>query len=172
VKRYAIDLILLVVIAVGGVYAWPSVRELSALRAEHARLTRITGKLTIGDPSKIHLQAIDTGDAMNFAWRVYLPANYTLMLREKTGSGSSWNSEAQQFIARVGFRENKDGVLLSYTHFAGGSGQSTLGQPELARFLHGRWNKLKVEQLGRDGTVTLDTDKSAVLLRITLPEDM
>jgi hypothetical protein len=51
------------------------------------------------------------------------------------------------------------------------SGLSSIN-PELQQFLRGRWNQVKVEQLGKDQVEQLGPTSEFVLLRLTLPEEL
>jgi hypothetical protein len=59
-----------------------------------------------------------------------------------------------------------------YTKFAGGSGQGGFGDDSLANFLRGRWDQIRVEQLGAGKPAVLDMGKETLLLRLTLPDDL
>lgn len=171
-KGRAFDLILLVVIVIGGLLAWQAGRERSRLSAEHARLARITGDLPIVDRSRVHILALDTGDPMHFAWRVYYPANYSQILASDGSWSNSWSSSPSEFIGRVRFREDKQGRLQVYRQFWGGSSTTGLPDQALAEQLHGRWDKLRVEQLGSAGVTILEPDQTLAMLRLTLPEGL
>jgi hypothetical protein len=172
-KHRALDLFLLIVVAIGGALAWQTGRERSRLSGEHARLARITGDLPIADASQVHVQALDTGEPLHFAWRVYFPPNYRQTLRNSNGGeGTSWSSSSTEFIARVVFRQDEQGLLQVYTHFSGGSSRSGLGDKALAELLRGRWDKIRVEQLGAPDLAALGPNQPAVLLRLTLPDDL
>jgi hypothetical protein len=170
--RRAIDLILIVVTLVGGVLAWQTGQERSRLAATYARLSRKAGDLPIGDPSKVHVMALPTGDPRHYAWRVYLPPKYSYELRSQTSGGQRSASDASEFIARVRFREDDQGQLQVYTRFGSGSSRGGLGGRPLAELLRGRWNKIAVEQLGAAGVVAIEPDGKAIVLKLTLPEDM
>lgn len=168
--RRLLDLALLILILAGGFMAWTTGRERTRLQADFARLARLTGDLPIGDPSKVHVLALPTGDPMHYAWRVYVPANVNFRRQTTTGfSGAALSSTSQDFITRVRFREDQ-GLLHVYDHYAGGSSRGSLGEKSLADLLRGRWDKLQVEQLGSSGVAMLDPDEPAVLLQVTLPE--
>jgi hypothetical protein len=47
-----------------------------------------------------------------------------------------------------------------------------LGDKALAELLRDRWDKVRVEQLGAPELTILEADQPAVLLRLTLPEDL
>ncbi|HEU5117546.1 MAG TPA: hypothetical protein VFT74_12955, partial [Isosphaeraceae bacterium] len=170
--RRLLDLILIVLILVGGYRSWQSSQERDRLRDTHKRLARITGVLPITDPSRVHVVALETGDPMHFAWRFYVPEKYNMRVADNQGSSSSWSSNAAEFIGRVRFREDDQGRLEIHEHMKFSSGRSNLGSKELTRLLHGRWDQLRVEQFGAPEMAVLDADESAVLLRLSLPDDL
>src|SRR6185436_11697936 len=79
-KQRVLNLFLILVAVLGGLLAWQSGRERGRLQAECARLLAITGDLSIDDPSKVYIRALDTREPLHFAWRVYLPPNYQQIL--------------------------------------------------------------------------------------------
>ena len=98
-------------VLLGGLLAWQSGQERTRLQAEYRRLTAITGELAIDDPAKLSIRAIDTGEPLRFAWRVYVPPNYLQVVKRSTGSSSrSSSSSPQQLIARVRFRLDEQAV--------------------------------------------------------------
>lgn len=130
-RRKAIDLILLLAILVGGALAWTSGRERAKLTKEYTRLAR-----TAGDPAKVHLVALDTGEPLHFAWRVYYPANYRAVLTNSLGvQSSSSTSNPTEAILRLRFFENDRGLLEVYVKGAQGRSQGTLGDGSLAGLL-------------------------------------
>jgi hypothetical protein len=170
--RKLIDLLFLTAFLVGGVLAWQSGRERIRLRNEHARLARKIGDITISDSSKVYIQAIDTGEPLNFAWRVYFPANYKQMLRGSNGGTStSTGGSSCEFVARVRIRENEQGGLEIFTSFKEGSSWSSFGDKGLADFLRNRLDRIHVEQLGALEIAVLRPDQKAVLLSLSLPDD-
>jgi hypothetical protein len=172
-KHRAIDWLLLLAFLIGGALAWRNGRERSRLAEKHARLARLTGELPVADPAKVSVQALDTGEPLHFAWRVYYPPNYTQVLRHSDGgSGTSWAGRSSEFIARVVFREDEQGLLQVYTHFSGGSSRSSFGDKALAELLRGRWDRIRVEQLGAPKLAVLKRDQPAIVLRLTLPDDL
>jgi hypothetical protein len=174
-KRRALDLILLAVTLVGGVLAWQTGRERSRLRQTYERLSRRTGDLTIADPSRVHLLALDTGQPLHFAWRVYLPPGYKVALRSNAGfSFTSWSGSRDpvQFVARVRLREDEQGNWQVYARFSGSSTRTGLGDQKLAELLRGRWREVRVTQLGSPDMVAVEPGRPATLLRLTLPEDL
>ena len=110
---------------------------------------------------------------MHYAWRVYFPRNSRLILTDGAGSQStSWSSDPDEFIARVRIREDDQGRLEIYSHFSGGSSRMSLGDKSLADLLRGRWDEVRVEQLGAGDVAAIDPGRPEVLLRLTLPETM
>jgi hypothetical protein len=175
--RTVIDGLLLLAILTGGAIAWRSSVEGDGLRRELNELLPRAGELPITDSTRAHVRAMDTRDPMQFAWRVYVPPNYTVNLRVGRPSSfgessSSTSASGREFIARVRFREVENGELKLYTQFDGSGTLMTLCDANAARFLRGRWNKLSVKQLGAAEVATVAADKQAVLLRITLPADL
>lgn len=172
-RRRAFDLILVLAIVVGGGLAWTSGQERSRLTREHARLARATGDLAIGDPKQIHLVALDTGEPLNFAWRAYFPPGYDQLLGMGKGRQSTnLLTGPGESISRLRIRENESGNLEYYASFSGGGSWWSYGDKALADLLRGRWDQVRVEQLGSDGVASLDPSKPGVLLRLILPEAM
>ena len=160
-------------ILVGLVFAWRTGQKRTAARAEYDRLVRLTGDLPLTDPAKIHVLALETGEDLHFAWRIYLPPNCRFVVRHSSGGMStSSRSDAQQFIARVRVREDADGRLQCFTKFSGGSSQSGLGDDALADFLRGQWDKVQVRQLGAGKVVSFRPDEQALLLRLSVPDEL
>jgi hypothetical protein len=83
-----------------------------------------------------------------------------------------YRAASPKFIARVRLREGDRGTIESYTHFGPSSSGSTLGDEAMRALLHGRWDKIHVEQLGAPVPAVLEPDQSATVLRLTLPEDL
>jgi hypothetical protein len=173
VRRRVPDLLLSVVLIVGCVLAWQSARERACLTSDYERLVRATGDLPITDPTRAHFRALETGDPLHFAWRIYLPANYTAKWRSReSGMGSGISTSPQEFIARVRLREDEEGNWSVYQAFHGGSSRGSLGGKVLNDLLRRSADKLLVEQLGAKATATVGPDESAVLLRLSLPKEM
>jgi hypothetical protein len=173
-KHRVFDWLLLVVALIGGVLAWQTGRERNRLSERHRRLVEMAGELPIADPSKMYIRALDTGELLHFAWRVYLPANYNRALSSSGGSSlsSSTSRRPSEFIARLRFRQDEQGVMEVYNHFANGSTRISIGDQTLADLLRNRWDRVRVEQLGAPEVAVIEPDQSAVLLRLTLPDDM
>jgi hypothetical protein len=173
VRRRIPDLILLVALVVGGVYAWRSAHERARLQGDYERLALATGDFPITDPTRAHFRALETGEPLHFAWRVYVPASSSMIIRSRSGmSAVNAGPSPAEFIARVRFREDEQGNWSVYQAFHGGSSRGSLGGKELNRLLREHAGKLLLEQLGAKSTATVGPDGPAVLLRLTLPEDM
>ncbi len=170
--RKLIDLTLLVAFLVGGVFAWRTGQERMRLRSEHARLAKKIGDPTINDPSKAYFQALDTGEPMHFAWRVYLPAKYQQQLGGRWGGNFlSTGGKSADFIFRVGFVE-EEGQLQCFFRDEQSSSKSTFGDKALADLMRGKWERIQITQLGRTDVAVLDPNQKAVLLRLTLPDEL
>jgi hypothetical protein len=176
--RRAIELLLMLAIAAGAYFAWRTGRERARLQTEYGRIVRAVGDLAVGDPSRVHVAAIATGEPLHFAWRVHVPAGVALDARGLSGGGStSWGGSssssvnAQDLIARVRLRE-EGGRMQVYSQFAGGSSLASAADPELTAFLRGKAGRLRVEQVGQGGVVALEPKRPATLLRLTLPDDL
>jgi hypothetical protein len=168
-----LNALLLIAAVIGGVLAYRAAMERQRLLAERARLENKVGSLPIGDPSKVHVRALETGEPLHFAWRVYLPARRNFRWKCSSG-GSSWSagSRASEFIARVRVRENEHGGLDVFTKQASGSARLGLGNKKLADLLRDRWNEVRVEQLGANGVAVTDANEVTTLLRLTLSDDL
>jgi len=169
-----LNAVLLIATLIGGVLAHQAGKRHQRLLAERERLEEQVGCLRIEDPSRMYVRALETGEELHFAWRVYFPAGLNLRTKNSNGGGT-WSSkrpDAIEFIARVRFRENDDGRLNVFTKQANGSGRLALGDRRLADLLRGRWDEIQVEQLGSDGSVAIATDEVATLLRLTFSEDL
>lgn len=172
-NRRILDFVLLAAAVIGGIMAWQTARERTRLKGDYDRLAAVAGDLPVADPSKVAMKALKTGTPLLFAWRVYTPPGYRGVISNNAGGlGTTTHTQSAEFIARAGIRETDDGKLESYTSFLGGSTRFGLGDPSLVKFLHGRWDKIQVEQLGADGITTLEPDQYAVLLRLSMPKEM
>jgi hypothetical protein len=171
--RRVIDSLLLVVAVVGGYLAWQTGRERILLAQHYRRLARAAGDIVVVDPSKIHVHALDTGEPLHFAWRVFLPANYAQVWHATTGgAGNTRRAKQTEFIARVRLRPDDQGKMQIYARTNMAASLASLGSDALNDLLRGRWNKLKAEQLGATGTAVIDPSEKAVFLRLTLPDDL
>jgi hypothetical protein len=172
-KARPLELTLLAIALIGGGLTGQTGWERARLTKECDRLVQLTGDLTITDPAKLQIQAIETGTTLDFAWRIYVPPNYQLKLRGSTGgSSSSSSSNARYFVARVRFRGDDQGLLQVFSAFEGGNTLFSIGDERLAKLLEARWREIRIEQLGAREPVRLLKGESAVLLRLSLPDDI
>jgi hypothetical protein len=171
--RRLFDLLLLILLLVGGYQAWSTGRERSRLQDEFHRLVMATGDFTVGDPTKIHILAIPTGEPLHFAWRIYLPPNHTFVkFRNRMWAGTDQGTKPVEFIGRVRFIEDH-GIIKAYDFFKSGSKHvDEIGGMKLADFLRGRWDQLQVEQAGAQGLVAFDPKTPALILRVAMPPAM
>jgi hypothetical protein len=171
--RRLLDCFLLVVALIGGYLAWQTGRERSRLSEHYQRLVRMAGDLVAPDPNKVYIQALDTGEPLHFAWRVHVPANYNLVVHSlPRGHAAHLQSSQPDFIVRVRLREGDRGIMEAYSHFGPSSGKSDLGDQALTELMRGRWDRVRIEQLGASGIAVLEPDQPAVILRLALPEDL
>jgi hypothetical protein len=172
-KSRLLDAVLLLVVLAGGIAAWQTGRERSRLSERYERLVRITGDLTVDDPTKVYIQALETGAPLEFAWRVHLPPNFNSSVWSSGGTQTTgWARSASDSIARVRIREDENGLLEIHERFAQSSSRSSFGERALAEMLHGRWGAIRVQQLGAAGPAELKPGQPAVLLRLTLPDEL
>jgi hypothetical protein len=171
-KHKLFDWFLVLVVLVGGVLAWQTGRERGRLTVRHGRLALLTGDLPAVDATKVYLRAVDTGEPLHFAWRVYLPPSYSQQVSCASMAGILGSATASEFIARVRIRLDDQGIMEVYTHFGNFSSRSNLGSKVLAELLRGRWHKVTVEQLGAPELVALVPNQPAVLLRLALADDL
>ena len=138
------------------------------------RLEGEIGSLAIQDRSKVHVQAIETGERMQFAWRVYVPAGFHFRWQDNHGSGESGLvPRAGGVIARVWVcPSNERGKLRAYTKWGISHLDSGFGNRQLVDLLHDRWDEVQVEQLGSENAVIINDNEVATLLRLKLPDDL
>jgi len=169
-----IEIALAVAILSGAVFLWRSTTKRSVLTREHERLADKVGRLQIKDPSKIHIQAIKTGDPLHFAWRAYFPPNYRYAYTCSSGGGSGSMDSAWEGILRVRVRE-VNGQMLLYYRLQQGSGQRSFGSRKFAEFFkehREQVKELQAEQLGADGLAVFDPSEVKTLIKISLPEEL
>lgn len=170
----AFEIVLVAAILIGAVLVFQSSSLRSELTREHARLMAKTGSLTIKDPTQAQIQAIETGEPLSYAWRVYLPPNYSFAYRCSSGGGSGSQSAAWEGIFRFRIKAVGDDFRIYY-RFAGGSGMRGLGSPQLKELFDKNpelAGKLVVEQLGKNELATFDPSEVKTLIKVALPEEM
>ena len=79
---------------------------------------------------------------------------------------------SRELILRARFREDAEGRLNLYEKHESGSSRAQFGGKSLSEVLHGRFDKVLVEQLGTHGIVSVGVDEPLDLLRLKLPPDM
>lgn len=170
-----LEIVLIVIIAIGGAFLLPILMQLHGLQRELDHLTQKTGCLTLTDPTKVHIRAIDTGEPLHFAWQAYFPANYSFSYTTKSGSGSSARGLPVETILRVRIRE-VDGHLMIDKRLGGGGGsRSSAGSAKLIELLKEHpdaLQKLRVERLAANGLMVFDVSETHTLLRISLPPEL
>jgi hypothetical protein len=172
-KHGVLNAFLLVAVLSGGVLALLAGRERSRLSRRYERLVRTTGPFSISDPSKLYFQAVDTGEPFHFAWHAYLPANYRMVVIGSLGPDcSSTSNYPRDFIARVRFHQEEQGIMQVYTNFSSSGVRFGFRDKELTELLRDRWDRLLVEQLGTRELAVADHDRPVVLLRLTLPDEL
>jgi hypothetical protein len=171
--RRLIDLVLILAVVAGIVPAWMSGQERSRLEAEYARLAKSAGNLVLTDPTLVHMLALDTGEPLHYAWRIYFPPGYQATYRTSNEmSGGSWNRDACNFIGRVRFQVDEQDRLQLYTKFHGNMSLSQVGDQALGRLVREGRVRFEVEQLGSKGVAIFGPDQGVILLSLTIPEDL
>lgn len=170
--RRIVNLLLIAAILVGGFLAWRSGAERARLRAEYVRLVSLAGDLQVTDSTKLHFLAIETGDPLHFAWRVYFPPRYS---PRWTGSFyplfdryMHMGSAGAQSVIRVRFCENRAESLEVFETFPNRNQGNALGDASLAKLLRNRWNEIEVKLTGENGVEVIDPKNTVVVLRMTL----
>lgn len=117
---YLISIALLAAAIIGGYLSYLSGQTRAQLESEVSRIESRIGSLDPVDPNRIYILALDSPEPFEFAWRIYIPANATLTIKESVGQGSSTGtyseSTPQEFIARTKV-SIVDGRLLATTSF-------------------------------------------------------
>lgn len=170
-----IDAALAVATLAGAILAVTSASKLHALQQEHTRLSRTTGDLDIADPGEVHVVALETGEPLHFAWRVYAPAGQMMVSTfGDGGSGTStgFNSQPHEFIGRIRFSKHRTGQIAVYYNFGNGAGFQTAGSPASYQFLNEHLDELRIEQLGVHGTARVKQGEPVTVLKMHLPESV
>lgn len=169
-----VDLLLLCGLVSGACYFFQSASLRGDLAKEHARLVRKVGTLQIKSPDKVYLQALDTGEPLHFAWRVYLPENHTFGMNSKTRLRSSGSSSRSEFTLRYRFYQQRGKwfVYKETFYFNHGTDYEVKSPDLIAALSAGleRIRQLQIEQLGLHGTVEIGREETVVLLKIRLPQ--
>lgn len=170
----AINTTLLVATVIGALLAYRAGKEHREVLAEHTRLEAKVGRLPIRDRSKLHVLALETGDDLCCAWRIYVPADFALCNHSSRGQRGHGAGHARPYecVYRLRLRESGDGVLQAYEDFSGSSTLGDIGDREFAEFIRGRWNEVVIEQLGANEIAVVDADEVATLFRITFSKEL
>lgn len=174
IMQRIIEIVLIVIIAIGGAFLFPTLMKLYGMQREYNHLAQKMASLGVTDHTKVHIRAIDTGEPLHFAWQAYFPANYSFAYTTKSGNGSKASGAPVHTILRVRLRE-VDGHLMIDKRFGGGTSRTTSGVPKLIEFLNehpGALQKLRVEQLAVDEMMVFDVSETHTLLKISLPPDL
>lgn len=173
--RRIVDLALLSILLAGGAWAWWLGVERAGLEAELARLTARTGALTVGNPKLIHARALRGDGPLAFGWRVFVPTGKSLRSGLGQNTSTSTLAAASESAIRVAFREVEGRLMLFVGKFGGSGGSSSTGEygdDTLADLLRGRWDRVVVEEFGRDEVAVADPGRPLTLLRLSLPPDL
>ncbi|MGN6544688.1 MAG: hypothetical protein ACTHK7_06545 [Aureliella sp.] len=144
------------------------------MQREHTRLTDVAGELVITDPDQLHIQAIDTGEPLRFAWRVYAPGGQAIVFHfgssgQPLGSSTHQDPEPHESFASVCFTEQRPpGQAGVYCFFENTSDFCSLAPPGMFEFLRDHWNELEIEQLGAREVARVKPGDSATMLRVKL----
>ncbi len=164
-----LNTILFIAAAIGALLAYRAGKEHRQVLAKHTRLEARVGRLSIRDPSKAYVLALETGEELHFAWRLYIPADFNLRRKHSDGFGSrNANRTAYECMWRLMLRENDDGVLQVFFN----NGVWDLGDRRMADLLRGRWDEVRIESLGAAAAAEVDTDEVATLIRIVMSDDL
>ena len=156
-----LDIILVLAVLIGGVLAWQTGSERSRLTERQRRLAqghgrpadRETRRRSTSWPWIPGKGCITPGGSIS-------PA-ITGISCGSIGEPAHGLVEQTGRIHRPGAeREVDQGRLEIYTHFSGGSSRMGFGEKSLADLLRGRWDEVRVEQLGAgDVAVTIPADR-------------
>lgn len=170
-----VDLGLVVLLVVGAGFAWHSGQKRWQAESELARLRTLIGEIDVVDPGKVHIQALNTGEPLHYAWRIYLPAGFNSKIASyfTLAGGNSWSSSSstkpEHFLARVRFRRTESGEWEVYKKFHQGSSRSSLGNRALSDLFDKHGAQLVVEQAGVGEVLVFAPHETRDLLRILLP---
>lgn len=171
--RQLIDLGLVILIFVAITVVWWRAGVERDLRADYERLYSDVGELTVPDPNKAYVRALETGDPLHFAWRCYFPANYPYSFSDSAGSGlETSTSTATEFVLRIRYRCDERGQWHHFKKLSTGTSAGNLGNQRFSQFLSAHWKRLRVERLGERGVEELPENAPATLLRFSVPDDL
>jgi hypothetical protein len=168
-----VELVLCLGLVIGLCFLYQSATVRHQHSQEYQRLTRKAGSLTDCRRDKVTLQAVETGESLHFAWRIFVPHEYDYGYRSKVEvRGKVSSSRDQDFVFRYRFYEQRGKWYVYVMGYGGEDGHAyEVKSQELIEFLtnaQGR-DQLQVEQLGTAGTVEVDFGKTISLLKIRRP---
>ena len=148
----ALNFVLLVAIVVGGFLAWRTGEERS-------RLTRRTGgwrRSPAISRSTTRRRCTSwpwiPGRTLHFAWRIYLPPNYTQIIKHNAGGPTLLVGDRRGPDDRPGAdSRERPGPARNLHPVSGRQQPMSFGDKALADLLRDRWDEVRVEQLGADG---------------------
>jgi len=90
--RLLIDVSLILLTLVGGVFAVQSGWQRYSLFSQITRTEKRIGSFPISYPKLAHIHAFETENPLKFAWRIYLPAKDKMTRVQRSSSSSSFSS--------------------------------------------------------------------------------
>jgi hypothetical protein len=168
-------LLLLIALVLGVILAVMTGLQRSSREAEFRRLAKEIGDLTIEDGSKVHVLALETGEPLDFAWRVYVPTDFSTRIGfggQMFDSGYSGNQDPVDFIVRARFRKSADGSLDIFVKEGDGSMRPNYVNKEVAALIRDHPEWVRVEQLGKDGIAVVDPKRNVLLLQLRMSPEM
>ncbi len=162
-----LNILLLLTIIAGVYFLTQASTKYNATRDEYTRLTAKVGTLQIVDATKVHVLALETGEPLDFAWQVYVPANFnwewqTQQFQRSTSRSTGKTQAASVELVRVRFRKI-DGQWHLWNKLLGSSGATSSSDAELLE----RPELLSVQQLGVGEVKVIEPDEVVTLLSIT-----
>jgi hypothetical protein len=169
-----VDTALLVLALVGAFFAWQAGRERTRLEGTYHRLARLTGGLAGAEVRHPTVLPLEGDDARDVRYFVRLPAPGRVEVGRKYRGRSSvrvWGLGPETTVG-VRLGENSRGGLELAVRLDDGTNFYRF-EPEVAAFLRGRLDRLRVERLPAGVATTLDDPAHpTVLLRLTAPDDL
>ncbi len=170
-----IDLLLIVLTAVGALKSCESSRTLATLQRRYSRTVELVGEMPISDTSKAHILALPQENPFHFAWRIYVPENRQCNVQTTCHSGGSSGSMGssskgtREFLFQASIYGLDEGRISFFRKYGGTSGQSGLGNPTAAKFLLENFSQFTVEQGGAEEIAMLAPGEKVTLLQILMP---
>lgn len=168
---------LLLAAVIGAVFAYRASREYRQTLAAHRELKALTS-VPIGDPTKVHVRALATGEDLFFSWHLYVPEGVSLCCRENYRQfGINWvwkrASGVSDCFATVQLRERFGGdVMVDIGLNDDRDVPYRLGGRDLWNFLRDHQDRIQIAQFGGNGVEEVEADEVVPLLRLTLPDEL